>query len=259
MYATNYFEQIILNVLRGTDAAAPSAVYIGLFTGDPTDSGSGANEVSYSGYARQQITFSQPAAMENGIGFSNTADITFPISPSAAGTITHIAVFDTLSGGNMLIYGELEESQDIESQEAPVIVAGEAKWWLSGDMSVYFKTAALNFLRGTDLTGISPYLALYNANPDNSGEELSGANYGRLALSFGAPVQQQTGECKITTTASVATNRASSVWGTWGYTAIMDASAGGHCLFGKAKSPAKVMRVGLLATCAAGDLSLAVN
>lgn len=258
MYATNYFEQIILNVMRGISAAAPSAVYIGLLLSNPGDEGSGT-EASYAGYARRQIVFTEPAAMENGIGMANTADITFPISPASAGTITHIAVYDSQTSGNMLIYGELEEPQDIEAQEAPVIVAGEAKWWLSGDMSVYFKTATLNFLRGSDISGVTPYLALYSANPDNEGIELSGENYGRLELTFGAPTQQQTGECKISTTSSVATNRASTIWGTWGYTAIMDASVNGHCMFGKAKSPVKVMRVGLLATCAAGDLSLAVN
>ena len=259
MYATNYFEQMILNILRGSAAAAPSACYIGLFLTSPGESGTAGQEMSYTGYRRQPITFSAPAAMENGIGIANTADITFPTAPSAAGSVAYIGVFDSLSSGNMLIYGKLEEEQSVEAQEAPVIVAGEAKWWLSGDMTNAFKTSILNLLRGVSVNGVTPYLALFTDSPDNGGVELSGDNYSRLPLSFSAPAQQTTGECKISTTTSVSTERASTVWGTWGYTAVMSAQTGGNPLFGKEKSPAKIMRTGLLVTCAAGDLSLAVN
>ena len=259
MYATNYFEQMILNVLRGSTAAAPSACYIGLFLTNPGETGTAGQEMNYTGYRRQQINFSAPAAMENGIGIMNAADITFPTAPSAAGSVAYIGVFDSLTSGNMLIYGQLEEEQSVEAQEAPVIVAGEAKWWLSGDMTNTFKTAILNLLRGVSVEGVTPHLALFTDSPDNGGVELSGDNYARLPLSFSAPAQQPTGECKITTTTDVSTARASSVWGTWGYTAVMSSLSGGNPLFGKEKSPAKIMRVGLLVTCAAGDLSLAVN
>ena len=259
MYATNYFEQMILNVFRGATAAAPSTVYLGLFLTSPGESGSAGQEVSYTGYARQPITFSAPAAMETGIGIQNAADITFPASPSSAGSGSYIGVFDSATDGNCLLYGALEVEQDIEVQEAPVIVAGGAKWWLSGDMTNAFKAAVLNLLRGVSVSGVTPYLALYTDSPDNEGVELSGDNYERLALTFGAPTEQGGGECKISTTASVATNRASTVWGTWGYTAVMSAASGGNPLFGKIKTPAKIMRVGLLVTVTAGDLSLAVN
>ena len=259
MYATNYFEQMILNTFRGSTAAAPSTVYLGLFLTSPGESGTAGQEVSYTGYARRPITFTAPAAMENGIGIQNASDITFAASPSSAGTVAYIGVFDAATDGNCLIYGALEEEQSIEVQEAPVIVAGGAKWWLSGDMTNTFKAAVLNLLRGVDLAGCTPYLALYTGSPDAAGTELSGDNYARLALTFGAPTEQEGGECKITTTASVQTARASTVWGTWGYTAVMSAASGGSPLFGKVKSPAKIMRVGLLVTVAAGDLSLAVN
>ncbi len=259
MYATNYFEQMILNTFRGSAAAAPSTCYLGLFMTSPGESGTAGQELSYTGYARQPISFSAPAAMENGIGIQNVADITFPASPSSAGTVAFIGVFDSATDGNCLIYGALEEEQSIEVQEAPVIVAGGARWWLSGDMTNTFKTAVLNLLRGSNLPGVTPYLALYTDSPDNGGSELSGDNYARLALTFGAPTEQDGGECKITITNSVATARASTVWGTWGYTAVMSAQSGGNPLFGKVKSPAKIMRVGLLVTVSAGDLSLAVN
>jgi len=259
MYATNYFETMILNVLNGVQAGAPATVYVGLFLTNPGESGSGT-EISYTGYARQAIAFSAPEAMEDGIGIKNSAEITFPTAPAAAGTVTHIGIFDALTSGNMLVYGELSEAQTIEAQEAPVIVANEAKWWLSGDFSDWFKTQILNILRGTNVAGITPYLALYNGDPDDSGTELSGGDYARLALSFTAPsAQSGTEYMEIKNSAAVQSARASSAWGTWAYTVIMSASSGGNPVFKKQKSPSKYMRSGLLLNIPAAGLVLAVN
>jgi len=258
VYATNYFETLILNTLRGIKAAAPTSVYVGLFLTDPGETGEGT-EVSYTGYKRQIITFSAPEEMEGGIGIKNAADVAFPIAPSAAGTVTHLGIFDALTGGNMYVYGAMSDGQEIEAQEAPVIVAGEAKWYLTGNMSEYFKKNVLNMLRGTALDGITPYLALYDGDPDSAGKELSGSSYARIPLSFSSPQQQSTNECKIWTTEDVSTARATELWGTWADTVIMDAKSAGNAIFFKAKSPAKLMRVGLLVTISAGGLSLAVN
>ena len=51
--------------------------------------------------------------------------------------------------------------------------------------------AVLNVLRGTDLTGVAPYVGLFSVAPadDNSaGTELAGNGYARQAITFGAPV-----------------------------------------------------------------------
>ena len=50
--------------------------------------------------------------------------------------------------------------------------------------------AVLNVLRGTDLTGVAPYVGLFSVAPadDNSaGTELAGNGYARQAITFGAP------------------------------------------------------------------------
>lgn len=54
MYATDYFERLTLNLLRGQSATAPVRVYIGLFLNNPGDEG-GGTEAGYSGYARQRL------------------------------------------------------------------------------------------------------------------------------------------------------------------------------------------------------------
>ena len=52
MYATNYFEEKFLNVLRGVPFSAPARMFIGLYMSNPGESGSGGIEANYSGYKR---------------------------------------------------------------------------------------------------------------------------------------------------------------------------------------------------------------
>lgn len=57
---TRYLEHATLNqFLRGITGPTPAAVYVGLFTSPPSDTGSGT-EVSATGYARVAVTFIAP-------------------------------------------------------------------------------------------------------------------------------------------------------------------------------------------------------
>ncbi|MCI5526486.1 MAG: hypothetical protein PUI40_07585 [Oscillospiraceae bacterium] len=258
MYMTNYMETAVLNLFRGISITAPQKVYMALFLSNPGESGTGT-EANYTGYSRVEVSFSTPAVMSGGIGIQNAEDIKFAIPQAAGGTVTHIGVMDSLSGGNMLVYGPLTDSLSIEANEAPVIVAGEAKWWITGSMSDAYKTKVLNVLRGTNCDGFTPYLALFNGNPENTGAELSGGGYSRVALSFGAPEEQSAGQMMITTAAQAATARATANQGTWAYTAIYDAASNGQPAYYAARSTPKEMRKGLIVIIAAGNLSLAMN
>ena len=54
---SDYLENALLNhVFRGVAYTAPTAIYLALYTSDPTDANTGT-EVSSGGYARQQVTF----------------------------------------------------------------------------------------------------------------------------------------------------------------------------------------------------------
>lgn len=258
MYATNYFETAILNLLRGMSITAPSKVYMALFFNSPSESGAAGTEVSYSGYARQEAVFSAPAAMNNGIGIQNSSDITFPQAPASVGTVTHIGILDSLTGGNMLLYSELTESMVINANEAPVVVAGEAQWWMTGNISTAYKTKILNVLRAVNCAGFSPYMSLYNGNPESGGAELSGGGYGRVALTFTAPEEQATGQMKTSNSVRATTSRSTAAWGTWTYDVIMDAASNGNPVFFVARTP-KEVRKGLLVIIEAGNLSLVVN
>ena len=108
---SNYLENALINAtLRNTAYTSPSAVYVALFTSDPTDAGSGT-EVSGGSYARKQATFSAPS---NGVT-SNSADITFDQATANWGTVSHIGIFDASSSGNLLYHTPLTSSKTIET------------------------------------------------------------------------------------------------------------------------------------------------
>lgn len=52
MYACDYLENGVLNVLRGVTFAAPAKVYLALYLNDPGEDGASGTEVSYAGYKR---------------------------------------------------------------------------------------------------------------------------------------------------------------------------------------------------------------
>lgn len=104
---TNHLEtQLLGAVLNGTTYSSPTALYVGLFTSDPTETGSEGTEVSDTAYVRQQVTFDP---VTDGTA-SNTNLIEFATAAIDYGTITHIAILDAVTGGNMLFYQELETS-----------------------------------------------------------------------------------------------------------------------------------------------------
>lgn len=258
MYATNYLENAVLNLFRGQSFAAPTTVYMALFLNNPSETGQAGTEVSYTNYARQPVTFSAPAAMNGGIGVQNSGDITYAKTSVPLGTITHIGIMDSLSGGNMLLYSELTESLTVIADEAPVIVSGEAQWWFTGNLSDAYKTKVLNILRATNVAGFVPYLSFWSGSPESGGAELSGGGYARVALTFGAPEEQSSGQSKISNSVRATTYRSTEPWGTWAFTVIMDAASNGVPAFYIQRS-AKDVRKGMLIIVEVGDLGLLLN
>jgi hypothetical protein len=117
---SNYLENALINAtLRATTYTSPSVVYVGLFTSDPTDAGSGT-EVSGGSYARRSVTFAAPS---NGASASN-ADVTFPQATATWGTITHVGLFDALTSGNLLYHTALDASKLIETNDIFKINSG---------------------------------------------------------------------------------------------------------------------------------------
>jgi hypothetical protein len=108
---SNYLETALVNaVLRNTSYTSPTTVYVGLFTSDPTDAGSGT-EVSGGSYARKAMAFSSPS---NG-ATSNSSAVEFDQATASWGTVTHFGLFDASSSGNLLLHGALTASKTIDN------------------------------------------------------------------------------------------------------------------------------------------------
>ena len=127
--ASNYLENKVLDhVLTATGYTAPTTRYLGLFNNTSTNTaanleeGTLTDETSTSGtaYARQAVTF---AAASGGSSATN-ATVTFPAATSSWGTITHVAVMDAETGGNVLFYGAVTTSKTIDSGDSFQISSG---------------------------------------------------------------------------------------------------------------------------------------
>ena len=117
---SNYLENKVLEHSLGVASfTMPSAVYVGLFTTDPTDIGSG-NEVSGAGYTRKQATFGVASG-----SISNNSDILFDTAQVNYGTISHIAIFDSLTAGNLLWHGQLTASKIVMQNDQFKIASGQ--------------------------------------------------------------------------------------------------------------------------------------
>jgi hypothetical protein len=117
---SNYLENKILDhVLKNTSYTSPTTVYLGLYTSDPTDAGSGT-EVSGGSYARQPISF---AAASSGSSASN-ADITFPQATGSWGTVGYVGILDQLTSGNLLFHTALTTSKTIDSGDIFKVTSG---------------------------------------------------------------------------------------------------------------------------------------
>lgn len=260
MYATNHFETAFLNTMRSIDLVAPSSLFIALYISNPGDTGQGT-EISYSGYMRQPVSFTVPAfdATLNAIAIKNDSEIPFPTSPDDAGTITHIGIMDSLTGGNMWAYSEAREGMAANAGDAPVILKGELSYYSTGSLSDLYKTALLNVLRGQGIEGYTPHIALFNGNPQAGGGELSGDNYKRVPLDMTAPVDAASGQMESSNAAAVSFNRPTSNWGIWSYTALYTAASGGKPVWIEQKASAKELKKDYMPRVAQGDLKVAVN
>jgi hypothetical protein len=120
MSFTNDLETRVLQwALTNGSPTRPTAWYVGLFTAAPGEAG-GGTEVSGGSYAREAVTFTVSGNLA-----TNSAAIEWPTATGTWGTITHIAVFDAETSGNMLVYATLTSSKTIASSDVLRIPSGD--------------------------------------------------------------------------------------------------------------------------------------
>ena len=130
--ASNYTEDKTLDFwLKANSAAttAPTTVYVALFnsgdsaggTAENLEAGTITDECGGGAYARQSVTF----GTVSGGSVSNSGNVTFPAATDGNwGTITHVAVMDASTSGEVLFYGALDTAKTIDSGDTFQITTG---------------------------------------------------------------------------------------------------------------------------------------
>lgn len=257
---TNYFETLVLDAFRGTTKTAPLKVYGALFLSDPTETGTAGTEVSYTGYARREVSLAAPSTNGVNVTTQNLSQVIFATPPAAAGTVTHFGIVDSSAAGNVLVYKQLSTPITLTSETAPRFAAGEIALAMNGgNLDPSFKVKIFNFLRGANLAGFSPYIAMFDGDPMSGGTELSGAGYARMALIFDTPTEQVSGQMQSQNTNAVQSAEAGANWGIYAYGVIMTAQTAGDKTFYKANVAGYSMNNGAQAYIAAGSIKIALN
>lgn len=260
MYARDYFESLILGLAKGTSIVAPSQMYVALLLNNPGDNGS-ATEISYNGYQRQAIDFSEPAAGAGSHSIENSDLIIFDEATESAGLVSYIGIYDSLTAGNMWLYGQLTDSINVISGVSPIFQAGSIRYTLSGKMSSVYRARVLNLLNGYGITGFTPYLGCASGDVDSGGSEFSVANtgYARVEIPFSTPANLESGAMAIHNTASIVTPYATANWGNWSHTVVYDAASGGNPFYISARSQSNAIYKGGACGYDEGNLVLTIN
>ncbi len=113
MSATTAWSNASLDTLFG------GTVYLALFTAAPTIAG-GGTEVSGGSYARRLITYASAASRAK----LSSAVLTFPSATGSWGTVTHYALFPSLTGGTMIAFDAFTSSFSVVSTEVVRVAVG---------------------------------------------------------------------------------------------------------------------------------------
>jgi hypothetical protein len=127
---SNYGELLALDVTSGykTDLTGVTQDrFVALFTGGtPDEDGTlpvGVDEVSAASYGRKAVTFSQAATPASGqtnegkAQAKNSAAVTFDEAATAWGLITAMAIYDAVTGGNMIWVGSLTAAKQVDAND----------------------------------------------------------------------------------------------------------------------------------------------
>lgn len=122
-------------------------------------------------------------------------------------------------------------------------------------MSDYLENEILDHILGTGSytmpSAVYVGLSTGSFNDDNSGTELTGNNYAREAITFGAASSGT-----ASNNAAVEFNAATGSWGTVSHFGIFDAASSGNLLIHGALTASKVIETGDILKIAIGDMDI---
>jgi len=120
---SDFLENAVIQHLFESDFSAPANMYVALYTSAPTDSGGGV-ECTGGAYEREAVA-RQTGWTSAGNATENASDITFTEATASWGTVVAFGLFDALSAGNLLYWGDLTTSKSIDNGDTAKIPAGD--------------------------------------------------------------------------------------------------------------------------------------
>ena len=122
--ASDYTEDKVLDHVLGKGTrnfTSPANLFVGLYTAATgLEANAPTAEVSGGSYVRKAAAF---GAASSGSA-SNSATITFDVATANWGTVTHVAVLDASTSGNVLFWGAVTSSKTIETGDTFQIAQG---------------------------------------------------------------------------------------------------------------------------------------
>ena len=126
MSFSDYLENEILDHIFGCgtrDYTSPTNIFVALSTADPLDDGLGIAEPVGNGYARVSTVAADWNVAAAG-AVNNPNVITFPQATGLWGDITHFALFDASTAGNLLASGGMSTQKNINDGDTASFGAG---------------------------------------------------------------------------------------------------------------------------------------
>jgi hypothetical protein len=115
---SNYLEDQITNWIAGTSMTAPTATFVQLYNGDPTDTGLGGTPIVIATAARTSIASGAGSWTRGTLGngtITNASAFTITTSATATASATHVTVWDASASGNLLFFGQLTTAKTVAS------------------------------------------------------------------------------------------------------------------------------------------------
>lgn len=120
----NVYKQSVLNFLaRNQVVSQPTQLYLALYSTNPTD-GDVGTEASYVGYQRQAIVFGSPTLSGGNAVIQNSTLIQFGVVPTASGSIAYAGLRTAASGGELVYYGPLAATYQLNQGVQPIVPIG---------------------------------------------------------------------------------------------------------------------------------------
>lgn len=126
---SDYLENEVLDhIFSAATWTPPVTLYLALCTAAPTDASTGSTltEANYTGYSRLAVTnnatnwpAASAGAKSNGVAF------TFAECTAGTSTITHFAIVDAATLGNVIGWGALTTSKTITTGDTPKFAIGD--------------------------------------------------------------------------------------------------------------------------------------